>query len=192
MRALICLCLLALLAGCATTSTGGPVFRLRPAGDPVTGEPATGWNGNFDVMLTFPDLDEPVGGVEFKSSESVGFRLSARPSSWYIAPEIGYLNTEESKNGVDVDADEIYGGGRIAARLQELPIEFYGSGGVSYLMSDVAGSDEEDTGFYVGGGVLLYLGSEHGMTFGLGYRLVEQDWDLDEYGEVQVSVGFAW
>jgi hypothetical protein len=191
MRALLCLSLLALVAGCATTSTGGPLFRLRPKGDAVTGEPATGYSGNFDVLVTFPEFDD-VSGVEFKSSESIGFRVSARPASWYIAPELGYLNTEESKNNVDLDADEIFGGGRIAARLEELPIEFYGSGGVSYLMSDAAGVDEDDTGYYFGGGVCLYLGSEQGFALGLGYRLVDQDWELDEYGEVQVSVGVAW
>ena len=86
MRALICLSILALVAGCATTSSGGPVFRLRPGPDPVTGEAATGWAGNLDVMLTFPDLDEPVGGVEFKSSESVGFRVSARTFAYDSAP----------------------------------------------------------------------------------------------------------
>jgi hypothetical protein len=191
MRALLSLTLLALLAGCATTSSGGPLFRLRPKGDPVTGAPATGYSGNVDILITFPEFDD-VGGVEFKSPESAGIRVSARPVSWYIAPEIGYLNTEESKDFVDLNADEIFGGGRIAARFEELPIEFYGSGGYSYLESDAGGVDDETSGFYVGGGVYLYLGSNGGFTLGLGYRLVEQDWDLEEYGEFQVHAGLAW
>jgi len=191
MRALLSLTLLALLAGCATTSSGGPLFRLRPEADPVTGEAPSDWAGNFDILLTFPE-DASVPGTEFKSPESVGFRVAARPANWYVAPELGYLNTEESKNGVDLDANEIFGGGRIAARMTELPIEFYGSGGVSYLQSDVAGDDDTSTGYYVGGGVYLYLGSEEGFTLGAGYRYVEQDWELDGFGEIQVNVGVAW
>jgi hypothetical protein len=189
--AFLCGSLLSVAAGCATTSTGEPVFRLRPKADPVTGAPPGKWSGHVEALYTVPDFD-PIGSLEYKSADSLGFRLSARPSHWYVAPEIGYLNTEEDVDGVDLAANEVFGGGRVGLRFNELPVEFYGSGGVSYIDGSVGSADDESTGWYAGGGVNLYIGSEEGILVGGGYRFVEHDWDFEGYNELQLHVGFAW
>jgi hypothetical protein len=189
--AIPCVFLLSIATGCATTSTGDSVIRLRPKADPVTGAPPGDWAGQFEFLFAIPDLD-PAGTVEFKNADSIGFRVSARPSNWYIAPEVGYLNTEEQVGTAKLEGNEFFGGARLGARFNELPVELYGSGGLSYLDSDVAGIDDETSGYYVGGGVNLYLGSEEGFTLGAGYRLVDHDWDLEEWGEFQVHIGLAW
>lgn len=200
MRAFLCLTLLALTAGCAT-STGEPVMRLRPPDTDFSGEARAGYTGNFDVLLALTDYDD-LGSVEFKNTESIGFRISARPSSWYLAPEVGYNYTDETESGIKLQASEAYAGGRLAARFTEIPVELYVNGGFSYLDAEAV-NDDTSEGWYAGGGVYFYLGGREarygerggpnqGLALGLGYRMVDHDWDLDEWSEFFVNIGFAW
>ena len=95
MRALLCFSLLALLAGCGTTSTGAPVYTLRPSDAPEKlGRPTTGYTGGLDAIVSFPDFDD-VGVNEFKGPESAGFRFHTRPRHWYVEPEFGMMITDE-------------------------------------------------------------------------------------------------
>lgn len=191
MRALLCLALLALTAGCATTTSGEPVFRLRPKDSNQLGEATSKYTGGLEAMVTFPEFDD-FGTTEFKSAESTGFRVHARPSSWFVAPELGLLITDETNGAVELQALELFAGGRISARMTEVPVEFYTNAGLSYLDAEVGPSDDTSSGFYVGGGVNLILGGESGLTVGTGFRLVDHDWDLDSWTEFLVTVGLSW
>ncbi len=191
MRVLLCITLLALTAGCATTSTGEPVFRLRPEAPTEPGEVSRSYTGGFEAMVTFPDFDD-VGTRMFKSSESAGFRVHARPTSWYVAPEIGVLITDEHSGPFVLEATEVFAGGRVTARLSEVPVELYASGGLSYLDSTVGPSRDTSNGVYFGGGTNLILGGDRGITIGLGYRFIDHDWDLDSWSEILFNVGLSW
>ena len=191
MRALLCITLLALTAGCATTSTGEPVYRLRPKDSNDLGEIQRKYTGAVEAMVTFPNFDD-VGANQFKSPESAGFRIHARPRSWYVAPELGLLITDEHSGAFVLESTEVFAGGRVTARLTEVPVELYGNGGLSYLDSTVGPSDDTSTGYYFGGGANLILGGDRGITVGLGYRFVDHDWDVDSWGEALVTVGLSW
>lgn len=191
MRALLCLALLALTAGCATTTSGEPVFRLRPKDSNNLGEATSKYTGGFEAIVSFPEFDD-FGATEFKSPESTGFRVHARPSSWFVAPEGGLMFTEETNGGVELESLELFAGGRITARMTELPVEFYTNAGLSYLDSSVGPSDDTSTGFYFGGGTNVILGGDSGITVGAGFRFVDHDWDLDSWTEFLVSVGLSW
>ncbi len=180
MRAFLCLSLLVLTAGCATSS-GGPVFRLRPAPDPATGTPAKRFTGTAGVTVD-------------TQSHDLGFSIVARPSSWYVAPEVGFTIASDSDR-----ASEIFAGGRVAARLTELPIEVYVNGGYSYvdgIPSPAAPAppvDDTSSSYYAGVGAQIFLGDQEGAFIGVGFRFVGHD-DLssEEESEAQLSIGWAW
>jgi hypothetical protein len=192
MRAFLCLFILALTAGCATTS-GEPVFRLRPKVNEETGQRDKAYKGNADIVFTVPDYDSGSG-----TPNGFGLRVNARRSNWYVAPEIGFGFVDEGEQGDTADVFDVFAGGRVAARFTEIPVEVFANGGVSFLDSDVfvpsAGIDKDETnvGYYVGVGSYLYLGSSEGAALGLAYRYVGQDWVLDPYGEFSISLGWAW
>ena len=116
MRAILCLFLLALTAGCATTASDEPVFRLRPAPGPE-GTREKKYSGNADVTLAFLDLGN-VNGTKYGGGENVGLRVAARPSSWFVAPEVGFNYMRENPTGNDneLKAGEVFAGGRVALR----------------------------------------------------------------------------
>ena len=194
MRAFLCLILLSLVAGCATT-TGEPVFRLRPKKNPETGQRDKEYSGNFDLSLALPNFDDPGG-----DTDALGLSLSARPTSWWIAPEIGISAFDEGDDGNDLDAIRASAGGRVSARFTEMPLELYFHGGVSYLDADLTlidvvpavSEDDSDVGYYAGVGSYLFLGSTHTYALGVGYRIVDHDWEIDDWGEIFVTVGWAW
>ncbi len=191
MRAILCCLFLCLTAGCASTTTGDPVWTLRPKDTNKIGESTAKYTGNADVVVSFPNLDD-FGTTEFKSAESAGFRISARPRNWYVAPELGMMITDEAEGDVELNSTELYLGGRVQAALVELPFTVYASGGLSYLDSEVGPNDDTSTGYYLGIGGYATFGDDHGITAGIGYRLVDQDWELNEWSEVLFSLGFSW
>jgi len=192
MRTLICLPLLALLVGCGTTSSGDPLYRLRPAETDLAGESRSGFTGGLQGIVSFPEFSD-VGSNEFKGPESAGFRVFARPGHWLWAPELGIMLTDEHDGDFDLKALEISPGARVAARMSEVPVEFYANGGLSFLEYTLGSQNDNDLGFYAGVGVDLLLGgSNDGISVGTGYRYVSHDWDVDDWSEVFFSIGLRW
>ena len=193
MRALLCFSLLALLAGCGTTTTGAPVYHLRPSDAPAKlAEETKTYAGGIEAVVSFPDFDD-VGTNEFKGPESAGFRFHARPRTWYVAPEVGVMITDEGSAGFPLESMELMLGGRAAARMTEVPFEFYAHAGYSYLDYTLGPNNDTSSGFYAGGGVNMLLGGDDGgITIGAGYRFVDHDWDIDGWSEVLFTLGLNW
>ena len=202
----IFLCL-ALLSGCAANEDW---VRFRPdATSPFSGveqphpKPYTGQvsflRGMYDPNQTGFGLDDIDG---------YGLWISARPSEWYIAPELGFIGSAEDNGDLgDIRFSEFFAGARVVAELPFTPTSIIAGLGISSLKADVDSLDippppapgviefdEEETALYFHIGVLLHMGDN--AHLGLDYRTVDYGDALNPLTEkmdiLTIMAGVNW
>ncbi|MGE4602805.1 MAG: hypothetical protein AAEJ65_07865 [Planctomycetota bacterium] len=135
--------------------------------------------------------------------DGYGLWISARPSEWYIAPEIGYIGSAEDNGAIlgDIKLSEFFAGARVVAELPYTPTSIIAGVGISSLNADVDSLDipgdkfdEEVTGPYFHIGVLLHMGDN--AHLGLDYRTVDYGDDLNPLSErtdiLSIMAGVNW
>ena len=185
---MIFLCL-AMLSGCAANEDW---VRFRP--DPTS--PFSGveqphpkaYTGQVSFLRGLYELNldsEPKqvfeDAFQLDDIDGYGLWISARPAEWYIAPEFGFIMSEED-NGLlgDIKFTEIFAGGRVVAELPFTPTSVFAGLGITSLKADVdaLNFDKELSASYFHFGVLLHMGDN--AHLGLDYRIVDYGKDLSE------------
>ena len=199
-------------------------IRFRP--EPTS--PASGAEDHFrgeysgQVSVTYATndyefLDEedsnphvPNNFDKYSDVDGYGLWISARPNSWYIAPEIGYQSMVE--DGIfednpaitgDTEIAEVFIGARIIAELPFTPFSIIAGGGYSKIETtnelavDLAPDPGFDTrhegeGGYVHIGALLHLGDN--AHIGVNFRKSEYDSadGLDDRELLTLMAGWNW
>ena len=153
----IALFCLVFLAGCAGNEDW---IRLRPdAKSPFSGveQPmAKPYTGQVSVIYgTYDDYEDNPQNLS--DVDGFGLWVSARPSEWYIAPEIGYLNATEDDGALgEIDNSEFFFGGRVTAELPFTPFSVIGGGGISQLKVREYSFNADESGVYFHAGALLH------------------------------------
>ncbi len=158
----------------------------------------------------------PTNAGKYSSVDGYGLWISARPNSWYIAPEIGYHSMVEDGlfEGIDQIEDlvvgdteiaEVFIGARIIAELPFTPFSIIAGGGYSKIETknelavDLDPSIDfdfdtrhEGEGGYVHIGALLHLGD----NAHIGVNLRKSEYDsadgLDDRELLSVMAGWNW
>ena len=190
----IFLCL-ALLSGCASNEDW---VRFRPdATSPFSGveqphpKPYTG-QVSFLRGMYDPNAGSAFAGtLDLNDIDGYGLWISARPSEWYIAPEIGYIGSAED-NGANgkIRNYDFFAGARVVAELPFTPLSIIGGLGINSLQADIDSIDNggfhyipsyefDETVYapYFHIGVLLHMGDH--AHLGLDYRSVDYGDDLN-------------
>ncbi len=178
------------LAGCAGNEDW---IRLRPdAKSPFSGveQPIERpYAGQVSIIYgTYGDYEGNPLGLE--DVDGFGLWVSARPSEWYIAPEIGYLNATEDDGSLGkVDNKEIFFGGRVTAELPFTPFSLIGGGGFTQLDVSEYSFEAEESGVYFHGGAILHLGEN--AHVGFDYRFSTYD-GISDRSNFSVMTGINW
>ena len=186
---------LALLSGCASNEDW---VRFRPdATSPFSGveqphpKPYTG-QVSFLRGVYAPNAGSAFEGIlDLNDIDGYGLWISARPSEWYIAPELGFIGSAEDNGALgDIRASEFFAGARVVAELPFTPLSVIAGLGINSLKADVDSIDnggfhyipayefdEEVIAPYFHIGVLLHMGDH--AHLGLDYRSVDYGDDLN-------------
>lgn len=210
----IFLCL-ALLSGCAANEDW---VRFRPdATSPFSGveqphpKPYTGQVSFLRGMYDPTSSDQFQTANGLTDIDGYGLWISARPSEWYIAPELGFIGSAEDNGDLgDIRFSEFFAGGRVVAELPFTPTSIIAGFGISSLKADVDSLDidpvpgpppipgdlfdEEVTGPYFHIGVLLHMGDN--AHLGLNFRTADYGDDLGSLSKkpdiLSIMAGVNW
>lgn len=186
----IALFCLVYLAGCAGNEDW---IRLRPdAKSPFSGveQPIEKpYTGQVSVIYgTEGDYEENPQNLS--DVDGFGLWVSARPSEWYIAPELGYLNATEDNGALgEIDNSEVFFGGRVTAELPFTPFSLIGGGGISQLKVREYNFSADESGVYFHTGALLHLGDN--SHIGFNYRFSTYD-GISDRSNFSIMTGINW
>ena len=172
------------------TRTG---FALRPdAKSPFSGveQPIEKpYTGQVSVIYgTYDDYEDNPQNLS--DVDGFGLWVSARPSEWYIAPELGYLNATEDNGALgEIDNSEVFFGGRVTAELPFTPFSLIGGGEFPQLKVREYNFSADESGVYFHTGALLHLGDN--AHLGINYRFSTYD-DIADRSNFSVMTGVNW
>ena len=192
---------LVLFSGCAGNSDW---VRFRPdATSPFSGveQPhAKPYSGQVSFTRGLYDLGASAGlteALQLGDIDGYGLWVSARPSEWYIAPELGFIDSKENNGSFGkIRISELFAGGRVIAELPFTPLSVIAGMGISWVDGKIYGGDRiDESGVYFHGGALLHLGDNAHLA--LDYRTVDYTDEIDgisvdNTGVISVMVGFNW
>ncbi|MEE2890218.1 MAG: hypothetical protein VX404_07220 [Planctomycetota bacterium] len=194
------------------TARGQDWIRFRPdATSPFSGveqphpKPYTGQVSFLRGMYDPTSSDQFQTANGLTDIDGYGLWISARPSEWYIAPELGFIGSAEDNGDLgDIRFSEFFAGGRVVAELPFTPASIIAGFGISSLKADVDSLDtppppvvefdEEAIAPYFHVGVLLHMGDN--AHLGLDYRTVDYGDDLNPLSErmdtLSIMAGVNW
>jgi hypothetical protein len=132
--------------------------------------------------------------------DGYGLWVSARPSEWYIAPELGFIDSKENNGSFGkIRISEFFAGGRVIAELPFTPFSVIGGMGISSMDGKIYTVDVAENGIYFHGGALLHMGDNAHLA--LDYRTVRYFADIkvddggnkaDSMDVISVMLGVNW
>jgi len=176
-------------------------IRFRPdATSPFSGveQPhANPYSGQVSFTRGLYDLGASSGLTEqirLGDLDGYGLWISARPSEWYIAPELGFISSKETNGPLKSRVSEFFAGGRVIAELPFTPFSVIAGMGISSMEGKLATViDVEESGFYFHGGAMLHMGDH--AHFALDYRTVNYSDDFNFGSNLDVitlMLGVNW
>lgn len=195
---------LLLFSGCAGNSDW---VRFRPdATSPFSGveQPhAKPYSGQVSFTRGMYDLGASsavIAANQLDDIDGYGLWISARPSEWYIAPEVGFIGSKETNGALGkIRFSEFFAGGRVIAELPFTPLSLIAGAGISSVDGEIYTVDVAESGVYFHGGAILHMGDNAHLT--LDYRNVgfSNDITVDTLGNtadsmdvISVMLGFNW
>jgi hypothetical protein len=132
--------------------------------------------------------------------DGYGLWVSARPSEWYIAPELGFIDSKENNGSFGkIRISEFFAGGRVIAELPFTPLSVIAGMGISSMDGEIYTVDVAENGIYFHGGALLHMGDNAHLA--LDYRTVSYSDSItvdglgntaDNMDVISVMLGFNW
>jgi hypothetical protein len=177
-------------------------IRFRPdATSPFSGveQPhANPYSGQVSFSRGLYDLGATsalAGTTRLEDLDGYGLWISARPSEWYIAPELGFISSKESNGLLKSRVSEFFAGGRVIAELPFTPFSVIAGMGISQVKGRLANIIKvEESGFYFHGGAMLHMGDH--AHFALDYRTVNYSDDDFVVGSnmdvITLMLGVNW
>lgn len=195
---------LVLFSGCAGNSDW---VRFRPdATSPFSGveQPhAKPYSGQVSFTRGMYDLGASAAVIEANQLDDIdgyGLWISARPSEWYIAPELGFIDSKENNGSFGkIRISEFFAGGRVIAELPFTPLSVIAGMGISSMDGEIYNVDVAESGIYFHGGALLHMGDNAHLA--LDYRTVSYSDSItvdglgntaDNMDVISVMLGFNW
>ena len=195
---------LVLFSGCAGNNDW---VRFRPdATSPFSGveQPhAKPYSGQVSFTRGMYDLGASAAVIAANHLDDIdgyGLWVSARPSEWYIAPELGFIDSKENNGSFGkIRISEFFAGGRVIAELPFTPLSVIAGMGISVLDGEIYTVDVAENGIYFHGGALLHMGDNAHLA--LDYRTVSYSDSItvdglgntaDNMDVISVMLGFNW
>ncbi|HIG05398.1 MAG TPA: hypothetical protein EYQ08_06670 [Planctomycetes bacterium] len=169
-------------------------IRFRPdATSPFSGveQPhAKPYSGQMSFVRGMYDLgapDDVTEELQLGDIDGYGLWVSARPSEWYVAPELGFIDSTESNGALGkIHLSEFFAGGRVVAELPFTPFSVIAGMGISRVDGTIYDFDIDENGIYFHGGALLHIGDNTHLA--LDYRTVDYSDDIGQSNAPNVDV----
>jgi hypothetical protein len=151
------------------------------------------FRGRYDLGAS----DAVTEASQLDDIDGYGLWISARPSEWYVAPEVGFIDSKENNGSQGkIHLSEFFAGGRVVAELPFTPFSLIAGMGISFVDGKIYDDPRiDESGVYFHGGALLHMGDNAHLA--LDYRTVDYTDKINtaEVGNtdvISVMLGFNW